>query len=44
MYNEKDFLIIDGVLEKYTGEEEHVIIPDCVTEIGKHSKTFLSIL
>ncbi|MBR2916647.1 MAG: leucine-rich repeat domain-containing protein, partial [Clostridia bacterium] len=30
-----DFIIKNGVLEKYTGEESKVVIPDSVTEIGE---------
>ena len=30
-----DFVIENGVLEKYTGEESKVVIPDSVTEIGE---------
>ena len=30
-----DFIIKNGVLEKYTGNETKVVIPDSVTEIGK---------
>ena len=29
-----DFVIKNGVLKKYTGEESKVVIPDSVTEIG----------
>lgn len=31
------FVIEDGVLVGYHGNEEHVIIPDGVTKIGKHA-------
>ena len=30
-----DFEIIDGVLKKYRGNDEHVVIPDTVTSIGE---------
>ena len=36
MSNMKDFDIKDGVLVKYTGNEEHVAIPDSVTSIGEN--------
>ena len=32
-----DFVIENGVLEKYTGNETKVVIPDSVTEIGEHA-------
>lgn len=31
----KDFVIKKGVLQNYTGEEENVVVPDGVTNIGK---------
>ena len=32
-----DFVIKNGVLEKYTGNETKVVIPDSVTEIGDNA-------
>lgn len=32
-----EFEIKDGVLIKYTGDASHVVIPDCVTKIGKQA-------
>lgn len=34
-YVEMGFVIKDGVLEKYTGKETDIIIPDNVVKIGK---------
>ena len=35
MSNINDFIIENGVLIKYVGEEENVIIPDGITQIGQ---------
>ena len=35
--NNKDFIIEDGVLTKYVGSDEKVIIPDNIVVIGKNS-------
>lgn len=32
-----DFIINDGILEKYTGTAVNVAVPDGVTEIGMHA-------
>lgn len=37
MGNLSDFVIEDGVLKKYIGKDEHVIVPDGVTEIGHYA-------
>ncbi len=34
---ERDFEISDGVLVKYKGSKTEVVIPDCVTSIGKNA-------
>ena len=34
MSNINDFVIEDGVLVEYTGEDTDVVIPDSVTELG----------
>ena len=34
--NKKDFVIVDGILVEYLGDEENVIIPDGITVIGKN--------
>lgn len=31
---DSDFIIKDGILEKYVGQEANVVIPDSVAEIG----------
>ena len=36
MHNKEDFIIEDGVLKKYKGTSENVVIPDGVIEIGKN--------
>jgi hypothetical protein len=33
----KDFVIENGILKKYTGIDENVVIPDGVTEIGNRA-------
>ena len=47
MSNINDFIIEDGVLTKYVGQGGDVVIPDCVTSIGKEAfnecETVLSI-
>ena len=35
--NESDFVIENGVLKKYTGDDEIVVIPDGVTQIGSYA-------
>lgn len=35
MSNKSDFKIVDGVLKKYYGNDENVVIPDSVTSIGE---------
>ena len=37
MSNSNDFVIENGVLEKYTGVSEKVIVPEGVIEIGAHA-------
>lgn len=37
MSNLKDFVIEDGVLKKYKGTDENVVIPAVVTDIGKNA-------
>lgn len=37
MSNINDFVIENGVLTKYTGAGEDVVITDSVTSIGKHA-------
>ena len=34
MHNPGDFIIVNGYLERYIGSDEHVIIPEGVTEIS----------
>ena len=34
MSNKRDFVIENGVLKKYTGNDGDVVIPDSVTSIG----------
>ena len=34
MSNLNDFVIKDGILTKYVGDESNVVIPDGVTSIG----------
>ena len=34
MNNANDFVINNGVLTKYTGNDENIVIPDGVTSIG----------
>lgn len=42
MSNTSDFVIENGVLTKYNGSNENVVIPDGVTEIG--SRAFARIM
>lgn len=35
--NPDDFVIENGVLKRYKGSDECIMIPDCVTEIGKRA-------
>ena len=37
MSNASDFIIEDGILKKYKGSDENVVIPDNVTYIGGHA-------
>lgn len=34
MSNENNFVIENGILKKYAGTDNNVVIPDSVTEIG----------
>lgn len=44
MSNINDFVINDGVLKKYTGNDVDVVIPDGVTSIGDNAFSHCSSL